>query len=309
MACLEQNPDARPAASDVLALVDAVEAEPATEPETPEPRITAPPTVIRPAKASPNDDKTATDLRRPRKPDERPPERQDDEELPPSPGALGRRALIITLACSLLVAGIVIPVLVVRGPTGAPSATVPTPTPLKSLDPGDYTAVYAMAFAPGSTTLATGDSDGNTYLWNTITGKKTATLTVPNDEGNSVQTLAFAPNGTSLATGDVNSNTYLWDTATGKITATLALPGGKGLGVDSVAFAPNGTALATGDGDGEGDGYTWDLATGKVTADLGCFDDSTVNAVAFAPNGATVALGCWTGDTQLYRTEPGPSST
>jgi len=93
--------------------------------------------------------------------------------------------------------------------TGINLATIDARDSLPSANGLD--SVDAVAFSPDGSTLATGDSLGDTYLRNPGTGHITATLTDPGTGAFGVTSLAFSPDGSTLATGDSNSSVYLWN--------------------------------------------------------------------------------------------------
>jgi len=94
--------------------------------------------------------------------------------------------------------------------------------------------VTAVAFSSDGKTLATGNFDGTTYLWNLASG----THTVISEPG-TVWAVAFSKDG-MLAIGDDDGSTYLWDVATGGKTATLTDPasGSQCVGAVAIASAP-----------------------------------------------------------------------
>jgi WD40 repeat protein len=155
--------------------------------------------------------------------------------------------------------------------------------------------VTSVAFSPDGQTLATGDWNGNIYLWDVGTGTRTAALADPDLQGDGVNSVAFSPDGQMLATGDADGSTYLWNVATGTRTAVLTCPGS--VEVMSVAFSPDGKTLATGD---DVNSCLWHVASGTPTAVLSRHGDVVDNSVAFSPDSQTLATGGTDGSTDLW---------
>ncbi len=98
--------------------------------------------------------------------------------------------------------------------------------------------VYALAFSPDSTLLASTSYDHMIYLWDPATGEQMKPLKEHTD---SVFDLAFSPDGKWLASGGADRTVKLWDIASGKRIYTL---GSSTEGVNTVAFHPSGKYVA-----------------------------------------------------------------
>ena len=155
--------------------------------------------------------------------------------------------------------------------------------------------VWALAFSPDGTWLATGGMDGTARIWDPATGQQLAELSHSGKIGKVVRAVAFSPDGTRLATTSSGDSTVrIWDPATGQQLAklshgSLAARLGRGPVVREVAFSPDGTRLAT-TGSGDSTVRIWDPATGQQLAKLS-HGSKGVLAVAFSPDGTRLATG------------------
>ena len=145
----------------------------------------------------------------------------------------------------------------------------------------DGGAVTSVAFSTDGRTLATGNADGTTRLWDMASHRQIAALTGPTGP---VDSVAFSPDGRTLATGNTDGTARLWDMATRRQIAALTGPTGA---VSSVAFSPDGKTLATGGADATV--RLWDVATHRQSGSLLTGPTAPVSSVAFSPDGATLA--------------------
>jgi len=118
--------------------------------------------------------------------------------------------------------------------------------------------VYAAAFQPGSSLIATADRQTGISLWDTLTGKHIRTF-----EGQTsvVHALAFSQNGTKLASGAEDGTGVVWDVSTGMRLHKIVDE--QHMQIFAVRFAPSSGELIT-----AGDNATikfWDLSSEEMS--------------------------------------------
>jgi WD40 repeat protein len=157
--------------------------------------------------------------------------------------------------------------------------------------------VYALAYSPDGTMLASGSQDQVLRLLDAQTG---GILQEFRGHGDRISGVAFSPDGKRLASAGYNDHTVrLWDVATGTLQAALST--GKE-GATCVAFSPDGKTVAGGEGNGTV--LVWDAQTGSVLHTLTAHQFA-VWAVAFSPDGNSLASGSADNKTDVWDTQTG----
>ena len=180
---------------------------------------------------------------------------------------------------------------------------------------GHDKAIYAVAFSPDGTILATGSADNTVRLWDVSTPARPRplgrALTGPLDR---VLAVEFSPDGTMLAVGSGDKSIRLWDVRDREhpVLTGPALTGATGA-VQSIAFAAGGTVMAVADADHAV--RIWNVADRRHPRPLGSplTVPSRVNAVAFSPDGTMLAAGSNDAIVRLWTmadpSQPAPAGT
>ena len=171
-----------------------------------------------------------------------------------------------------------------HGPSVTRLWAVPAGRLITTLPNGGGTQVDAMAFNPDGTTLATGDYDGSTQVWNVAAVTNTPSAVLTYDSDGAAPALAFSPDGATLAAGTGNA-VQLWNVAAGRRTGTLLV--GRGQQTAYEVFSPDGATLAVRTGNAV---QLWNVAARRLIKTLPGTGGSG-SIIAFSPDGATLAVG------------------
>ncbi len=162
---------------------------------------------------------------------------------------------------------------------------------------GGSVALSAVAFDPADpSTLAIGDADGTTFLYD-IDSKQSIPL---KGQPDTILFEAFAPNGRWLAAATTGGEVTVWNVATKKVLRSYSQ--GRGAGVTAVAFSPDSSLLAMAS---LNRGIAIFNVDDPASPGRGVSVAEAINALAFSPDGSELAAGDLLGNVELFTTSDG----
>jgi WD40 repeat protein len=203
---------------------------------------------------------------------------------------------------------------------------------------GHSHTVYALAWSPDSTRIASGSRDKTVQVWNAADGSKVYSY---RGHSGTVYGLAWSPNGTRIASGSGDNTVHVWNAADGSkvysyrshsnvVRAVAWSLDGKRIASGSwdktvqvwnaadgskvyiynghsylvlaVAWSPDGTRIASGSGDKTV--QVWNAADGSHVYTYRGHSD-VVRAVAWSPDSTRIASGSWDKTVQVWNVADG----
>lgn len=138
--------------------------------------------------------------------------------------------------------------------------------------------VYAIAYRPDGSVIATGGEGPRVYIWDATKGRLLATLT---GHTGVIQAVAYSPNGKFLASGSRDKTIRIWDAVTNNLIRELK---GHKEPVVALAFSPDSQTLVSGSVDKTA--QLWNLTDGKARP-FRPGHKGPVRAVALCPTATT----------------------
>jgi WD40 repeat protein/serine/threonine protein kinase len=161
---------------------------------------------------------------------------------------------------------------------------------------GHTDSIYAAAFSPDGTKVATGAGDKTAILWDMKTG---APLITFKGHGGSVQAVKFSPSGRYLLTGGADRIVKLWSTEENRDQKLFL---GHRSFVSTVTFSADSRRMATGSHDGTI--KIWEVAGHREIRTLNA-GIGRVNAVRFSPDGRWLIGGGAANQAHIWAVDSG----
>jgi WD40 repeat protein len=155
---------------------------------------------------------------------------------------------------------------------------------------GHESDIFALAFAPNGSTLATGGCDKTIRIWDLASGKEIRKI---GRLGTPIYQLVFTRDGKTLFARVAENRVRLWDPATGKELLGLDAPEWN---MAAVAYALTGNLLATASA---GTIWVWDATTARKLRKLEGHK-SVVTDLGFSANGKLLVSSSQDGSVRLW---------
>src|SRR5216683_2933083 len=152
--------------------------------------------------------------------------------------------------------------------------------------------VFAVAWSPDGTWIASGSRDTTVRVWKASAGED---YLVYQDHASYLLSLAWSPDGKRLASGDTAGTVRIWEAFTGRTITTYHR---HTRFVRSVALSPDGTHIATGGDYGDSTVQVWQAFSGNHLYTYS--RQYRIFAVAWSPGGKRIASGSFDASVQIW---------
>lgn len=158
---------------------------------------------------------------------------------------------------------------------------------------GHSNPVWAMAWSPDGSRIASGSNDGSIQVWDASSGSRLFTY---EGHGRNVTTVAWSPDSKRIASGSWDRKVLIWDAMTGE---EIAMYPGHLRPVETVAWSPDGQLIASAS---QGDMARVHILRAATGGRISFYDGHTksVNEVAWSPDGKYIASGDMDATVQVW---------
>jgi curved DNA-binding protein CbpA len=167
---------------------------------------------------------------------------------------------------------------------------------------GDGTAVYAVAWSPDGTRIASAGYNETVQVWNAADGSNPYTYRGRTGGYCSVDAVAWSPDGKRIASGSCDKTVQVWNAADGSNPYTYQ---GHSDSVTAVAWSPDGSRIASAGYDNTV--QVWNAANGSHPYTYRGHTQ-LVDAVAWSPNGSRIASGSGDKTVQVWNAADGSNA-